>query len=151
VHDKESLAIVESFKKWWHYLEGVTTPVEVFTDHKNLTYFSETKTLSQCLARWSEFLSQFNISIKFRPGRLGKKLDILTRRWDVYGDNPLKESLAQKPVFTQAQLTLSDVLLGNQSPSLWAATLINPHSLVLNIKEAQKLDYPQTKTQTNGE
>jgi len=92
--------------------------VEVFTDHKNLTYFSETKTLSQCLARWSEFLSQFNISIKFWPGRLGKKLDVLTRRWDVYGDNPLKESLAQKPVFTQAQLTLSDVLLGNQSPSL---------------------------------
>jgi len=118
MHDKESLAIVKSFKKWQHYLKGVTTPVEVFTDHKNLTYFSETKMLSQCLARWSEFLSQFNLSIKFWPGRLGKKLDVLTRRWDVYGDNPLKKSLAQKPVFTQAQLTLSDVLLGNQSPSL---------------------------------
>jgi len=57
VHDKELLAIVESFKKWRHYLEGVATPVEVYTDHKNLTYFSETKTLFRRLARWSEFLS----------------------------------------------------------------------------------------------
>ena len=80
VHDKELLAIVESFKKWRHYLKGVATPVEVYTDHKNLTYFSETKTLSQCLARWSEFLSQFNLSIKFWPGRLGKKPDALTQR-----------------------------------------------------------------------
>jgi len=80
MYDKELLAIVESFKKWRHYLEGVATPVEVFMDHKNLIYFSETKTLSQHLARWSEFLSQFNLSIKFWPGRLEKKPDALTRR-----------------------------------------------------------------------
>ena len=90
VHDKELLAIVEAFKKWWHYLEGVAIPVEVYTDHKNLTYFSETKTLSQRLARWSEFLSQFNLSIKFQPKRLGKKPDALTRRWNVYEDDPSK-------------------------------------------------------------
>ena len=57
VHDKELLAIVKSFKKWRHYLKGVADPIEVYTDHRNLTYFSETKTLSQRLARWSEFLS----------------------------------------------------------------------------------------------
>jgi len=80
VHDKELLAIVKSFKKWQHYLERVTDPVEVYTDHRNLTYFSETKMLFQHLARWSEFLSQFNFVIKFWPGRLGKKPDALTRR-----------------------------------------------------------------------
>jgi len=57
MYDKELLAIVKSFKKWRHYLKGVATLVEVYTDHKNLTYFSETKTLSQHLAKWSEFLS----------------------------------------------------------------------------------------------
>jgi len=51
VHDKKLLAIVESFKKWRHYLKGVADPVEVYTDHRNLTYFSETKTLSRRLAR----------------------------------------------------------------------------------------------------
>ena len=57
VHNKKLLAIVEVFKKWQHYLEEVAIPVEVYTDHKNLTYFSETKTLSWHLARWLEFLS----------------------------------------------------------------------------------------------
>jgi len=46
VHNKELLAIVEVFKKWQHYLEGIAVPVEVYMDHKNLTYFLETKTLS---------------------------------------------------------------------------------------------------------
>ena len=100
VHDKKLLAIVESFKKWRHYLKGVADPVEVYTDHRNLTYFSETKTLSRRLVRWSEFLSQFNFMIKFQPERLGKKLDALTRRWDVYENDLSKENLTQRPVFT---------------------------------------------------
>jgi len=84
VHDKELLAIFKAFKKWQHYLEGTPAPVEVFTDHKNLVYFCESKALSHCQARWSEFLAQFNLTIKFRPGRLGAKPDALTCRWDVY-------------------------------------------------------------------
>jgi len=46
VHNKELLAIIKAFKKWQYCLEGVVIPVEVYTDHKNLIYFSETKTLS---------------------------------------------------------------------------------------------------------
>jgi len=38
--------------------------------------------------------------IKFRPERLGKKLDALTRRWDVYENDLSKENLTQRPVFT---------------------------------------------------
>ena len=56
VHDKELLAIFEAFKKWRHYLKGTPAPVEVFTDHKNLIYFCESKALSHHQARWSEFL-----------------------------------------------------------------------------------------------
>jgi len=78
IHDKELLAIFEAFKKWHHYLEETITPVKVFTDHKNMAYFCESKALSRCQARWSEFLSQFNLSIKFCPGRLGTKPDALT-------------------------------------------------------------------------
>jgi len=46
VHDKELLAIFEAFKKWRHYLDGSTLPVDVVTDHKNLVYFSTTKILT---------------------------------------------------------------------------------------------------------
>jgi len=51
IHNKELLAIIKAFKKWQYYLEGVAVPVEVYTDHKNLIYFSETKKLFQHLAR----------------------------------------------------------------------------------------------------
>ena len=45
-HDKELLAIVESFKRWCHYLEGSQFPVCVLCDHANLCYFMTTKELN---------------------------------------------------------------------------------------------------------
>ena len=84
VHDKELLAIFEAFKSWHHYLEGTPIPINVITDHKNLEYFSTTKVLTEQQARWSEFLSQFNLVIHFHPRKLGTKPDMLTIRWDVY-------------------------------------------------------------------
>jgi len=123
VHDKELLAIVESFKKWRHYLEGVADLVEVYTDHRNLIYFSETKTLSRRLTRWLEFLSQFNFVIKFQPGRLEKKPDALTRRWDVYEDDPSKENLTQRLVFTQTQLSPNPVNSENHSLTVRGANV----------------------------
>jgi hypothetical protein len=84
IHDKELLAIFEAFKCWWHYLEGPASPIDIVTDHKNLEYFSMTKLLTQRQTCWSEYLSQFNCVIRFRPGKLRMKLDVLTRRWDVY-------------------------------------------------------------------
>ena len=83
-HDKELLAIFEAFRVWCHFLEGSNTPIDIVTDHKNLEYFSTTKVLTRRQARWSEYLSQFNLIIRFRPGCLGTKPDSLTRRWDVY-------------------------------------------------------------------
>ena len=79
VHNKELLAIFETFTRWHHYLEGSGTPVDVVTNHKNLEYFSTTKLLTRRQARWSEYLTQFNLTIQFRPGRLRAKPDALTR------------------------------------------------------------------------
>ena len=120
-HDKELLAIYESFRIWRHYLEGSALPIDTVTDHKNLEYFSTTKILSRRQARWSEFLSQFNLVIRFRPGKLGTKPDSLTRRWDVYpkgGENDYSKVNPHnfRPVFTQEQL----------SASLRATQLIHP-------------------------
>ncbi len=64
-HDKELLAIFEAFKYWRHYLEGSADPINVVTDHKNLEYFSTTKILTRRQVRWSEYLSQFNLVIRF--------------------------------------------------------------------------------------
>ena len=79
VHDKELLAIFEAFKIWRHYLKGSPTPIDVVTDHKNLEYFSTTKLLTHHQVRWSEFLCQFNLTIRFHPSCLGTKPNALTR------------------------------------------------------------------------
>ena len=104
-HDKELLAIFEAFKIWWHYLEGPAYPIDVVTDHKNLEYCSTTKVLTCRQARWSEYLSQFNLVIRFCPGYLGTKPDALTSRWDVYpkGGNTGYATVNShnfKPIFT---------------------------------------------------
>jgi RNase H-like domain found in reverse transcriptase len=54
-HDKELLAIHKAFQTWRHYLEGLSEPIDVVMDHKNLEYFSTTKLLSCHQACWSEF------------------------------------------------------------------------------------------------
>ena len=119
IHDKELLAIFDAFKLWRHYLEGSTFPIDVFTDHKNLEYFSTTKILSRRQVHWSEFLSGFNMVIRFRPGRLGTKPDALTRRPDLYPKRGEKDfgkvsELNFKPIFS------SDIL----SASLRASVLL---------------------------
>jgi hypothetical protein len=57
IHDKELLAIVDSFKAWRRYLEGLFHTVQVFTDHKNLEYFMTTKVLNRRQARWAQELA----------------------------------------------------------------------------------------------
>src|SRR6266498_1550918 len=84
VYDKELFTIYEVFRIWCHYLEGSVAPIDVITDHKNLEYFATTKLLNHRQARWSEFLSQFNLIIHFQPRKLGTKPDALTHHWDVY-------------------------------------------------------------------
>lgn len=88
IYDKELLAIVRAFEEWRPYLEGSPHPIKVITDHKNLEYFMTTKLLSRRQARWSEFLSRFDFTINYRPGKAGGKPDALTRR---SGDLPLEE------------------------------------------------------------
>ena len=110
IHDKELLAIFDAFKLWQHYLEGSTYPIDVVTDHKNLEYFSTMKILSRCQAHWSEFLSGFNMVIRFHPGRLGTKPDTLTRRPNLYpkrGEKDVISTLNLKPIFSLDILSTS--------------------------------------------
>src|SRR5260221_1267775 len=102
-HDKELLAIHKAFKSWCHYLEGSAKTIDMVTDHKNLEYFTTTKKLTRRQARWSEFLSQFNLSIRFRPGRLGAKPNALTRRPDIYSESAATDCNRQL-VLTPQQL-----------------------------------------------
>ena len=140
-HDKELLAIFEAFKTWRHYLEGSATPIDVVTDHKNLEYFSTSKILTRRQARWSEYLSQFNLVIRFRPGKLGAKPDALTRRWDVYpkegdSDYSVVNPHNFRPVFTQEQLASSLRATILHYPVLRASFLLDEDQLRSDIRSA---------------
>ena len=80
VHDKELLAIVDSFEQWHHFLEGSPHQVIVYSDHKNLTYFQSARVLNRRQARWAQFLTHFDFKITFRPGRQQGKANALSRR-----------------------------------------------------------------------
>ena len=131
-HDKELLAIFEAFHVWQHFLEGSSTPINVVTDHKNLEYFSTTKVLTCCQACWSEYLSQFNLVIRFCPGKLGTKPNSLTRHWDVCPKGGNRDYATVNPsnfhpMFTQEQISVS----------LRATELLNPvlQSMVIMDQE----------------
>ena len=46
IYDHELLAVIRALKSWHHYLHGSPFPVQVFTDHKNLTYFHQPQALN---------------------------------------------------------------------------------------------------------
>ena len=145
MHDKELLAIFEAFRAWRHYLEGLGSPIDVVTDHKNLEYFSTSKVLTRWQARWSEFLSQFHLIIRFCPGKLGAKPDALTRCWDVYpkeGDSGYAQVNPQnfQPVFTQEQLSASLRATYLEYPVLRAVTIMDVEKLHSNILSALPSD-----------
>ncbi|WPJ61302.1 hypothetical protein SMAC4_13436 [Sordaria macrospora] len=83
IHDKELMSIMWAFKEWRPWLSGTKEPVKVYSNHKNLTYFTSTKELNQRQTRWSEFLSQFNFNIYYRKGSENARADALSRREDL--------------------------------------------------------------------
>lgn len=80
--DKEMLAIVQTFKKYRHMLQGTKFPVIVKSDHRNLRTFMTTKELSARQARWAEELSSCDFKIEHIKGKENRVADALSRRAD---------------------------------------------------------------------
>ncbi|MBW0561012.1 hypothetical protein O181_100727 [Austropuccinia psidii MF-1] len=90
IHENELLGIVWALKRWRAFLLSLSDSFEVFTDHSSLQYFIYSKVLTCCQAHWAEFLSEFNFSITYRPGRLATLPDDMypERGVDFIRNNP---------------------------------------------------------------
>jgi hypothetical protein len=88
IPDLEMLAIVEAMRHWRHYLEGSHHPIQVLSDHKNLTTFMSTKVLNRRQARWAELLADYDFVLIPIPGTKNPA-DGPSRRPDYAVDNPL--------------------------------------------------------------
>jgi hypothetical protein len=80
IHEKELLAIVDSFQQWRHFLKGSSQQIIVYNDHKNLKYFQSARVLGRRQGRWAQFLTRFHFVITYRPGIQQGKVDALSGR-----------------------------------------------------------------------
>jgi len=138
IHNKELLAIYEVFRVWRHYLEGSAHTINIVTDHKNLEYFSTTKVLTQRQARWSEFLSAFNLLIRFRPGKQGEKPDVYPKRGD--RDYTQVNPHNFKPVFGSDQLSTLLHASYTLDTVLRATEVLGTVYLLLGIEDGLRVD-----------
>ena len=77
-HNGKLLAIVEAFKTWRHYLEGSQHKVLVLTNHNNLCWFMDTKSLTSRQVRWAQELSHYYFRIDYRQGKANEAADTLS-------------------------------------------------------------------------
>src|SRR5215813_9939329 len=81
VHCIELLAIVESLARWRHYLHGI--PFTVETDHNPLQFLKKQPKLSPMQVRWMDKINEFELDIKYKPGKDNSLADALSRRPDL--------------------------------------------------------------------
>lgn len=131
IYDKEMLAIVEAFKHWRAYLEG-SPNITVYTDHKNLEYFTTSKVLNRRQARWAELLAQYDFKIVYRPGSKMGKPDALTRRQDLRGGSRAAEAPPRtllKPgqyISATTNLTTNDLNYDNMTETIKTTQQTDP-------------------------
>jgi hypothetical protein len=121
IYDRELLAIVRALEQWRHYLEGTGKQVQVFTNHKNLTYFRSPQRLNRRQARWQLFLSQFDLQLVHCPGRQLVQADALTRKWPIHlPDDNVDEILLSRlrPIFRLFFVFFSPALIAT-APHTW--------------------------------
>ena len=77
VIEKECLAIVWAFKKFYQYLYGKHFRVE--TDHQPLKYLQTARQLNGRLMRWAMYLQQFDYTVINIKGSENSGADCLSR------------------------------------------------------------------------
>ena len=116
IHDKELLAIIACFYQWRALLLSNEEPIQVYTDHRNLLYYTSTRKLNCRQARWSTFLSNFNYNIIYCAGKECRKPDALSRRNDyqLQGDDE-QVQIQNKTLLDQNKFLLADTRVRNKS------------------------------------
>ena len=128
IYDRELLAIIRALGEWRHYIQGSPHTTIILSDHKNLTYFREAKNLNRRQARWSLYLSEFDVKLVHTPGHKMVQSDALSRRPDLCPDTDTdNEDIVMLPddmfislidLELQTRIAISDDLDGTAAEAL---------------------------------
>jgi hypothetical protein len=77
-YDKEMYSIVKAFHEWRHYILGKETIIH--NDHKPLHFMqTQGKLKNDRHHKWSTYLQQFHLNIKYKPRSTNRFVDFLNR------------------------------------------------------------------------
>ncbi len=78
IYDREFMAVIEALKTWKYYLMGKHFIIR--TDHKSLVYLKHQNLIdSTRVARWLDFLAQYDFEIQYVKGKDNSAADALSR------------------------------------------------------------------------
>jgi len=136
IHDKELLAIVDALRKWDTYCKTTGPKITILTDHKNLEHWKTKKDLNLRQARWGERLANYDFTIKYRPGKLAGKPNILSRE---SGDSPWKGDMKHRQNQGRILLSKEAFETPQDEDEIPNATLHAPRALQANTTETISL------------
>nr|GEW93934.1 reverse transcriptase domain-containing protein [Tanacetum cinerariifolium] len=120
--EKEMLAVVYAFEKFWSYL--IMNKSIVHTDHSALKYLFAKKDAKARLLRWVLLLQEFNFKVLDTKGAKNLAADNLSRL-----ENPYEDVLDLKEINETFPLeTLSMVTFRGDSSAPWFADFANYHA-----------------------
>ena len=74
---------VTGLNHWRHLLVGTSTPITVYTDHKNLEYYQHPQHINRRVARYIPRLADYSYTLVHLPGD-SNKADALSQRPDLH-------------------------------------------------------------------
>ncbi|GJR01553.1 reverse transcriptase domain-containing protein [Tanacetum coccineum] len=120
--EKELLAVVYTFEKFWPYL--VLSKSIVYTDHSALKYLHAKQDDKPRLLRWILLLQEFNVVIRDKKGAENLAADHLSRL-----ENPHQSELEKKEITEIFPLeTLGMVTFRGDDNAPWFAHFANYHA-----------------------
>ena len=102
--NRELLAIVRVLKEWRHYIQGSGHTTTILSDHDNLRHFRVPQTIGRRMARWTLYLSEFDIKLIHIPGKKNIQVDTLSRRPDLCPEGTDNENVVVLPEHLFANL-----------------------------------------------
>ncbi|MBW0536737.1 hypothetical protein O181_076452 [Austropuccinia psidii MF-1] len=140
IHDKEPLGILWDLKRWRAFLLSLSSPFEVITNHSSLQYFMSSNVLTHHQACWAEFLSEFNFSITYFPGRLATLPDSLSH-WDDICWERGEDFISKNPMNFQQLIKQDEV-----QPSRYFAVKVESFSNLIESIQKKLWQDPQYRS-----